>query len=121
MDICDFCSSPEVAGRFECRNFDAPSKNAGVMYPDAKTNTSTNLVLVSKDYWAACRICAALVEAGDLDKLVNYVLDEFERQDGYPHPQRARLEKHLRMTYRLFLENREGEFVQGQGTKFLIE
>ena len=107
MDICDFCSSPQVVKRFECCDFDSPSLDAGVLYPTTKTtNVPTNLVLASKDFWAACEPCVKLVEAGDVDGLVNRGMDEYERQTGEPHPQRKRCERHLRQTYTLFFENR---------------
>jgi hypothetical protein len=101
MDLCDFCSSPAVIKRFECRDFDSASKDAGVIYPETAAATGpTNLVFASKGYWAACAPCAALVEAGDVEGLVKRVLDEFE-----PLRHRAELESHLRRTYKLFLEN----------------
>lgn len=107
MDICDFCSSPEIVQHFECCDFDSPSADAGVLYPTTKTTDGpTNLVLASKDFWAACAPCVALVEAGDVEGLVKRGMDEYERQAGEPHPQRKNCEKHLRQTYRLFLENR---------------
>jgi hypothetical protein len=107
MDICDFCSSPLVVARFECCDFDSASEDAGVIYPGTKTTQGpTNLIFASKDFWAVCEECRRLVEAGDIDGLVKRALDEMEKKDGYPHPQRKRLEKHLRRTYTLFLENR---------------
>lgn len=107
MDICDFCSSPQVVERFECCDFDSSSEDAGVIYPDTKTtNEPTNVIFASKDFWAACEPCRILVEAGDMDGLLKRALDEFERQDGCPHPRRRMLERHLRQTYQLFFKNR---------------
>lgn len=105
-DICDFCSSPEVVKRFECRDFDSPSEDAGVIYPDTKdTDGPTNLIFASNDYWAACADCAALVEAADIDGLIRWAMDGYEERVGRSHSRRAMLEKHLRQTYRLFFQN----------------
>ena len=51
MDICDFCNSPLVVKRFECRDFDSPSEDAGVIYPVTKTTQGpTNLIFASKNF-----------------------------------------------------------------------
>lgn len=106
MDICDFCSSPEVVTRFECCDFDSESKAAGVIYPEtAATDCPTNLVLASKNYWAACQACALLVEKGHLDKLLRRALGEYRKQHGRVD-QEDDVTKHLRRTYQLFFENR---------------
>ncbi len=105
MEICDFCSCSEVVKRFECADFDSPSMDAGVTYPNAE-DEEEDLVLASEGYWAACANCAALVEAGDVDRLIKRALDEHELKDGNPHPLHAELELHLRRTYDLFFENR---------------
>ena len=107
MDICDFCNSPEVVKRFECCDFDSSSKAAGVIYPHTLTTDGpTDLVLASKNFWATCEECRRFVEAGDIANLIKRALDEFEKQDGYPHPRREELERHLHRTYQLFFENR---------------
>jgi hypothetical protein len=107
MDICDFCSSPQVVKRFACRNFDSASKDAGVIYPGTQTTDyPTNLVLASKDYWAACKDCVALVEAHDINGLIRRALDGYEQKTGRRHPQRYELEQHLWRTYALFFRNR---------------
>lgn len=109
-DICDFCNSPNVVKRFGCRDFKAESLQAGVVYPYTRDAVGpANLVLASYDYWAACAACAALVEARDVSTLVKYVLDEYEKQERRKHPQRQRLEKHLKLTYDLFFDHWTGE------------
>jgi hypothetical protein len=106
MAVCDFCSSPEVVEKFECASFDSESKDAGITYPAVNAvDMPINVILASKGYWAACVDCAALVKAADIGKLVKRAMDEYERQAGYPHPERAAVEQHLRRTYELFFEN----------------
>jgi hypothetical protein len=107
MDICDFCDSPDVVERFQCRDFDSSSKTAGVLYPDPHfANMRTDVILASHDFWAACSECAKLVEAHDINGLVKRVMDEDERKKGRPHPMRYGLEQHLWRTYALFFRNR---------------
>jgi hypothetical protein len=107
MEICDFCSSPRVVKRFECMDFDSASEDAGVLYADAGApDGQTNLVLASKDFWAACEPCRILVETENIDGLVKRAMEEFERQEGWSHSQRTRAERHLRRTYQLFFQNR---------------
>lgn len=107
MDICDFCSSPAVVTRFACRDFDSSSKAAGVIYPDTwSTDSPTNLVLASHDYWAACEDCRLLVEARDIGGLVKRALDAHEQETGHRHPRHYELEQHLWRTYALFFRNR---------------
>jgi hypothetical protein len=99
MGICDFCSFTHVVKRFQCLDFESKSKDAGVFYP--KSSGSTNLVFKCYDYWAACAPCACLIEAEDLDGLVNRVANEFCSSG---HLVSNPLRTHLRWTYTLFLE-----------------
>lgn len=107
MGICDFCSSPHVVKRFECRDFDSSSKDAGIIYPRAQsTDGSTDLILASRGYWAACKDCEALVEAHDISGLVKRALDSYEQEEGQRHPQHYELEQHMWRTYALFFRNK---------------
>ena len=101
MDICDFCNSPHVVKRFECLDFDSDSKDAGVFY--LKSTGPSHLVFKSINYWAACKGCALLVDAEELDGLVERVVEEFEKQN---EPVDEGLRMHLEQTYRLFFKNR---------------
>lgn len=98
---CDFCSSRNVVRRFPCRDFDSESKDVGVHF-DTRVGPDTNLVLESKNFWAACSDCTKLVEAQDIEGLVNRALETF-----HPHPKIAeKLRVHLLWTYGLFFQNR---------------
>lgn len=97
MDICDFCDSPDVVRRYQCTDFDAGSKDVGVLYPRPDP---TNLVLHSISYWAACAECARYVDAEDLDGLLKHVTAAFHVPSSHP------VRIHLRHAYTLFFKNR---------------
>lgn len=101
---CDFCSSPNVVTRYQCRDFESESKDAGVLYQEARfASIPTNVVLKSIDYWAACQACAAFVEKEDLEGLLGRIFPIFEAR--YRHfSVGARV--HIRHTYELFFANR---------------
>lgn len=100
MGICDFCSSKNVVRQYECMDFNSESADAGVLYGSERG--PENVVLASKDYWAACAPCAKLIDAGDLNALVERVIVE---QKVRPATQSI-LRPHLHHTYRLFMQNR---------------
>ena len=106
-DICDFCASPHVARRFDCRDFASESAAAGVLYPETiATDRPTNVILASRNYWAACAECADLVDNEHVDKLIRRALDEHAKRYGRRITDRDDVTKHLRRTYRLFFDNR---------------
>jgi len=100
---CDFCSSPNVVKRFQCKDFDSASRDAGVMRMNAE-GRFTNVVLNSRNYWAACANCAAYVDAEDLKGLTDYAADHW--REGLTELNWLGLKIHLHNTYRLFFANR---------------
>lgn len=106
-DICDFCDSPSVVRRYECMDFRAESGSVGVLY--ATPEGPTNLVMQSRDYWAACAECARFVDAEDVEGLLKRVTEVLvDAGDGFKGSplQRQKLIKHLRHTYELFFKTR---------------
>lgn len=101
-DECDFCSSKDVLCRYPCMDFDASSAEAGFLY--ASESEATNLVLASKNYWAACATCSRLVEKEDIDGLVEHAVKALA-SDMNPSV-RLGFTQHLRHTYKLFFKNR---------------
>jgi hypothetical protein len=99
---CDFCSAETVVRRFECLDFDAESKDAGVVYND-KLVGPTNLVMHSISYWAACETCSKPVAEEDLDGLVGHSVMTFFCR-GYRLSVDAA--RHIRHTYALFFKHR---------------
>lgn len=61
--ICDFCSSPKVWTSYQCEDF--------VMGKGELLETS------SVGQWAACNICAQLIDAGKWDELLQRSIDTF--------------------------------------------
>lgn len=66
MSICDFCSSPDVAWAFPCRNLTKPLE-----VPGASVDFN------SFGSWAACRTCHDLIVAGKRDELTQRSVDTF--------------------------------------------
>jgi hypothetical protein len=101
---CDFCSNPRVVRRYQCMDFDAESKDAGVLYNGTRDTTGpTNLVLHSMDFWAACEMCARYVDEENIDGLLGYVTTVLCAR-GYRVSADTVL--HMRHTYELFFRNR---------------
>lgn len=107
-DECDFCSSPNVVRRYQCMDFKAESKSAGVLYDGTKTTVGpTNLVLSSRSYWAACAECSRFVDAEDIEGLLKYVTKVLiDASGGFSPYRRQQLILHLRHTYELFFRTR---------------
>ena len=100
MDECDFCSSANVIRRYECIDFNAESRDAGVLYD------GTNVVLRSTSYWAACAECSAYVEREDLDGLLRHVITVFQAQERLNPLQLITFASHARHSYQLFFRYR---------------
>lgn len=107
QDECDFCSNHQVVRRYQCMDFAAESKAAGVMYDKVYDKFGPiNVVLRSYNYWAACAECASFVDAEDLDGLLRHVVKTLcgpTRMHGKP---RGDFIRHARYTYELFFKNR---------------
>lgn len=58
--VCDFCSDPRIVTDYDCSDYVIP-----VTGPDGKT-----MKLGSKGKWAACAQCAAIVDRGDQEALL---------------------------------------------------
>jgi hypothetical protein len=87
-------------------DFDAESKSVGVLYADPAAGP-TNVVLASKNYWAACAGCARYVDAEDIDGLLKYVTENLIDASGGLSPfRRLLLIRHLRHMYELFFKYR---------------
>jgi hypothetical protein len=101
---CDFCSDKNVARKFECMDFEAESKDAGVIYNGTHTTGGpTNLVLKSINFWAACPVCADLVDEEDLNGLVAHAVMAFNARGQRVSVDTAR---HMRHAYQLFFKHR---------------
>lgn len=102
---CDFCSNPKVVKRYQCMDFNAESKDAGVLAMD-KDGVPTNVVLHSMNYWAACEACAKLVDANDLEGLVKHATETLNRDRSMSPIAFAFFVQHTRHSYTLFFQNR---------------
>lgn len=65
MQICDFCSSPEVDWAYPAESFETYA----VVMPDGA------MVATSEGWWASCSPCAQLIEAGRWAELAGRSLD----------------------------------------------
>lgn len=63
-------------------------------------------MLKSIDYWAACEECKQLVDAEDIEGLLNHAVAEFEKKLDHVFRNKEELRKHLRRTYELFMQHR---------------
>jgi len=109
-DECDFCSSHAVVHRYQCMDFQAESKNAGVLFDGTLSTVGpTNLVFQSRNYWAACADCAYYVDREDLEGLLAHtkkVLIDPDWKLQHDTHRRHQLMKHLRYTYEIFFKTR---------------
>lgn len=107
---CDFCSDhPKIVCWYECETFKADSRTIGLSY------RGHTVELLSIERWAACRLCALLIEEMDLDALVDRVCEAHygKRQGG----SREAFRKHISYTYQLFFTNRIGESISKAWTQ----
>jgi hypothetical protein len=97
LPVCDFCNSPDAPRWYPCKSFVSESADAGGPIK------GWDLFLNSIRDWAACTKCAELIDAGDIEGLLAYVIKAY-RLEGYIVPKP--LADHLRHTYGLFFKNR---------------
>lgn len=107
-DKCDFCDSLSVVKRYSCKDFDAESRDVGVLF--VKDGEPTNVVLASTDYWAACAECAKYVDDEDIDGLIKRVAI-CQKTANIPFL------VHLRHMYEMFFKNRIQEVSDASGTE----
>jgi hypothetical protein len=89
-DICDFCSRPNPARRFQCPDF---SLDKRLGYKELR----------SKGDWLACTGCGSLIDAGKWDALLLRALSEFaEKYSAMP---RRILTDTIKRSHDLFREN----------------
>jgi hypothetical protein len=69
IPICDFCSSPSVVWRYPCEDFSL------TLVFEHKSGNRLPFAWDSADGWAACEICASLIEAEDWDGLATRSYD----------------------------------------------
>jgi hypothetical protein len=93
---CDFCSAPELYANYPAKTLTAWQ----LKDPDGNM-----LNVNSGSDWAACRACAALVDAGNWDALVERGIQWFRMRYGAATPE-AELRQVIRDLHRRFRENR---------------
>jgi hypothetical protein len=96
---CDFCSAHEELKIYPCRSFDSDSRNIGVR-PRGWT-----VELRSQNDWYACPACGDLIDAMDIEGLVNRVIAVFWTSTDDPRVREA-FRQHIGYTYQLFFLNR---------------
>lgn len=77
--ICDFCSGKEVYARYPAKTFNAVKAGEG----------QRTLYVNSEDDWAACQPCAALIDAGSWDGLLQRSVQTFREKYGSMVPEKA--------------------------------
>lgn len=70
-EICDFCSSPDVAWVFPCRDFQDEAQVGAVMFQanSSPRVSSSDMTGVFVGDWACCPACHALILRGDRERL----------------------------------------------------
>jgi hypothetical protein len=95
MEVCDFCTSTPVVAGYPC----------GLVVIETPAG-----IQASRTPWAACELCAPLIDAGDRDGLVERALGGFIVENGeLPEGMCAPLRAILRDAHAQFFANREGE------------
>ena len=95
--ICDFCSKERVRWDYPADDFEIEIEGYG---PTGHA---------SREGWAACDVCHALIEAGDRDGLARRAATSFEAQFGvFPGDTRARVHREMRKLHDQFFAHRTG-------------
>jgi len=101
--VCDFCCIPEIA-----EDFEAPGITAAAIAPDGTIMGGINY----EPKWAACRECARLIHAHNMDALIERVISTQEMlTPGLP---REAYERDLRIMYTVIftaMDIREGQAI----------
>jgi hypothetical protein len=85
---CDFCSLDEPEFVLPAGDFEVLAGH------------------VSKGAWAACRVCAGLIEADKWGQVIQRAADLWFRKEGTPMPQKTRTS--LSVMFHLLRQHREG-------------
>lgn len=109
MAVCDFCNARPVMWSFGCRTFDLPDMTIA----SGRTRAAA-APMTSRDDWAACAACGALISSGQRRELLRRVLDQDSKwQARLPEAQHAqfRLARIQAVTqlHALFWRHRTGE------------
>jgi len=92
--LCDFCSAPDPAWRYQARSF--------IAY------RGPHVAGESVGDWAACDDCHALIEANDRQSLAQRSLDELILKHPEAIVAAAELHEHLAALHEQFFEYRGG-------------
>lgn len=95
---CDFCSSPDVAWRYKCKDFNSASDTIGILY------SGEPVTLQSVSDWISCDPCSKLIDAMELEELVNRACVCFVRKHNIPLD--GPIRQHVDYTYQLFFMNK---------------
>ncbi len=60
QEICDFCSSPSLEKTYDCPDFEADFHRSEAAQPDVLVGLTIRSVC--KGGWAACKVCASLID-----------------------------------------------------------
>lgn len=98
---CDFCSRPGVAVSYDAVDFDT-----GYAERDGTKH-------VSRGGWAACQVCADLIEADDREALADRSLGSWVEQHPGSAGRGGQIREALRKVHDEFFRNRQGAGVPG--------
>ena len=106
MGVCDFCSRPNPAWVFPCRDFKQPAL------------PGIDVGQMSIGAWGACEPCAKFIMLGAWDALAKRAMLALVANQPELASFRDLLTPHLRMLHRRFDQHRTGppEKAAGQGT-----
>ena len=90
---CDFCFAADPAWVYPCETFDMDDYG---------------IEMGSSGDWGACDECRAIIDGGELDKLVYRVMHESPVYTGFKGYQRDRMTAMLTVWLRRFMEHRMG-------------
>lgn len=93
-EVCDFCSATPIYASYDCADF--------VM--DTPMGKQVPLDSVSKEAWAACKVCSELVDKEDWEGLLDRSVETFRQKYGTVIPADW-LRPELRKVHDLFRRN----------------
>ena len=92
-EICDFCSEAPTTQIYACKNFLIPRTKTALFQHE------------SVGAWAACEICAELIEGGRWSELTNRALTNFVKQHRVPPYAQFDVREQFREIHQLFREH----------------
>jgi hypothetical protein len=90
-EVCDFCTAEPIHKLYACRNFMWLKR---AMFPHESIGP-----------WAACEICAGLVDAGRWIELTERALQQFKKTHGYSREEEQYFREQFRELHELFKDN----------------